>query len=192
MMIVLTFNVQFKVLTDRSKRGELLPLLLWIRRVNLFLQVCTLIFIKLSWIDFTSDKFDTFSNNFYQTSLSFNVLARQNDVNPQTRSKGFSLRCYRFKNLHGCSDCRFRFAISVPKDKYDVRKKAKRHGIFFFSNYLNYLISSAGSLHASKILTVGKILQLYTDHHARWPLCKLWEHRFSVPDLVSSLPPPRF
>ena len=70
------------------------------------------------------------------------------------------------KNLHGCSDCRFRFAISVPKDKYDVRKKAKRHGIFF-SNYLNYLISSAGSLHASKILTVGKILQLYTDHHAR-------------------------
>ena len=26
MMIVLTFNVQFKVLTDRNKRGELLPL----------------------------------------------------------------------------------------------------------------------------------------------------------------------
>ena len=37
-------------------------------------------------------------------------------------------------------------------------KKAKRHG---------YLISSAGSLQASKILTVGKILQLYADHHAR-------------------------
>ena len=80
------------------------------------------------------------------------------------------------------------FVLQFPKDKYDVRKKAKRHGIFFW-NYLNYLISSAGSLHASKILTVGKILQLYTDHHARWPLCKLWEHRFSVPDLVSSLPP---
>ena len=40
-------------------------------------------------------------------------------------------------------------------------KKAKRHGIFFF-NYLNYLISSAGSLHASKILTVGKIYCNYT------------------------------
>ena len=36
----------------------------------------------------------------------------------------------------------------------------------------------------------GKILQLSADHHARWPLCKLWDHRFSVPDLVSSLPQP--
>ena len=46
-------------------------------------------------------------------------------------------------------------------------EKKQRGMVFFFSNYLNYLISSAGSLHASKILTVGKILQLYTDHHAR-------------------------
>ena len=27
---------------------------------------------------------------------------------------------------------------------------------------------------------------LPADYHAGWPLCKLWEHRFSVPDLVSS------
>ena len=47
-------------------------------------------------------------------------------------------------------------------------------------------------LQSLKIFTVGKILQLSADHQARWPLCKLWEHRFSVPDLVSShpLPPP--
>ena len=32
-------------------------------------------------------------------------------------------------------------------------------------------------------------MQLSADYHAGWPLCKLWEHRFSVPDLVSSPPP---
>ena len=36
------------------------------------------------------------------------------------------------------------------------------------------------------------VLQFSADHHAGWPLCKLWEHRFSVPDLVSPpRPPPR-
>ena len=33
-------------------------------------------------------------------------------------------------------------------------------------------------------------MQLSADPHAGWPLCKLWEHCFSVPDLVSSPPPP--
>ena len=37
--------------------------------------------------------------------------------------------------------------------------------------------------------TKGKILRSSADHHAGWPLCKLREHRFSVPDLVSSPPP---
>ena len=37
---------------------------------------------------------------------------------------------------------------------------------------------------------MGKILQLSADHYAGWPLCKLWELRFSIPDLVSSTPPP--
>ena len=57
------------------------------------------------------------------------------------------------------------------------------HNIIFF-NFSSISDFSAGSLLASKILTVGKILQLSADHHAGWPLCKLWEHRFSVPDLV--------
>ena len=47
-------------------------------------------------------------------------------------------------------------------------------------------------LKSPKNFTVRKILQLSADHQAGWSLCKLWEHRFSVPDLVSSpLPPPR-
>ena len=32
-------------------------------------------------------------------------------------------------------------------------------------------------------------MQLSADPHAGWPLCKLWEHCFSVPDLVSPPPP---
>ena len=60
--------------------------------------------------------------------------------------------------------------------------------MYFFFNY--WIISSAGSPLASKIFALGKILQLLLfsdDHRARWPLCnQLWEHRFSVPDLVSS------
>ena len=33
-------------------------------------------------------------------------------------------------------------------------------------------------------IAVWKILQLSADHHAEWPLCKLWTLCFSVPDLV--------
>ena len=33
-------------------------------------------------------------------------------------------------------------------------------------------------------------MQLSADPHAGWPLCNLWEHCFSVPDLVSFPPPP--
>ena len=49
--------------------------------------------------------------------------------------------CCRFKDLHGCSDCRLRFAISVPKDTIrEIRyaKKAKRYGIIF--QLLNYFL----------------------------------------------------
>ena len=78
-------------------------------------------------------------------------------------------------------------AISVAIDKQNARK-AKR---FFFCSY--WLISSTGSLLASKMFTLGKTLQLSDDHHTRWPLCKLWEHRFSVQELVfpTSSPPGR-
>ena len=49
----------------------------------------------------------------------------------------------------------------------------------------------AGLLLASiKIFTVGKMLLLSADHHAGRRLCNLWEHRFSVPDLVYPPRPP--
>ena len=35
-------------------------------------------------------------------------------------------RCYRFKSLHGCSDCRLRFAISLPRNTvYTMWEKSK-------------------------------------------------------------------
>ena len=71
-------------------------------------------------------------------------------------------------------------------------QKNKAEWCIFFLNY--WIISFAGSPVASEIFALGKILQLLllsADHRARWPLCnRLWEHRFSVPDLVSSPPPP--
>ena len=72
---------------------------------------------------------------------------------------------------------------------YGVIRKSyqtKMYDIIFF-NY--WIISSAGSLLASEISYFLKnTLQSSADHHARWPLCKLWEHSFSVPDLVCSPP----
>ena len=57
--------------------------------------------------------------------------------------------------------------------------------------FFNVLIISSCRLACSlsKYLVWEKHL-LPADHHAGWPLCKLWEHRFSVPDLVSPPPPP--
>ena len=82
------------------------------------------------------------------------------------------------KNSHG------RFAISMPKDKDDMPEKQR--GIILFFQLLNY--SLADSLLASEIFYfVKNTVQLSADHHTMWPLCKLWEHRFSVPDF--SLPP---
>ena len=43
---------------------------------------------------------------------------------------------------------------------------------FWFPPSVGFLL-----LKSLKIFTVGKILYLSADHHAGWPLCKLWEHR---------------
>ena len=127
--IVLTLiNFECNVLTDRNKRSEMLSLLLW--SVNLFIQVYTLIFIKLSWIGFISDKFDTSSSNLISiiTSLSFDVLARQNDViiTYITRSIVRASSCYRFLIKLSLASCNF-----ITKWQIRFAKKAKRHGIIF-------------------------------------------------------------
>ena len=75
-----------------------------------------------------------------------------------------------------------RFAISIPKEKYDMRKK-QRGMILFFSN-LSYFLGV--SLLASEIFTLGKILQLSADYHERCPLCNRLKSDVSQ---TSYLPP---
>ena len=72
-------------------------------------------------------------------------------------------------------------------------KEKQRCVILFFSIFIfSVSISDLLLLKSLKIFTMGNVLQFSADHHAGWPLCKLWEHRFSVPDLVSPpRPPPR-
>ena len=103
-----------------NKRSEMLSLL-W--SVNLFIQVCKLIFIKLSWKDLIPTKF----RSIVQRAL------------------------LSTKNLDGCSECRLRFQISVSKENTicEKNKEALRNDIIFFSHSI---ISSTGLLLATAII----------------------------------------
>ena len=82
-------------------------------------------------------------------------------------------------------------AISVPKDKYDMQEK-QRCMILFFSIFQAFLISSAGSLLASK-----KSKNIYCGEKCNYPLTLTQGDRFaSCENIVcqsqtSSLPPLR-
>ena len=67
------------------------------------------------------------------------------------------------------------------------KNMAVQGGTVSFIQFFNHFLCWVASW-SIKIFTVGKILLLSADHHAGWSLCKLWEHCFSVPDLVSSTP----
>ena len=64
------------------------------------------------------------------------------------------------------------------------------HDLFFFFNFLIFYSAGFASRFYQNICC-GKILLLSADHQAGWPLCKLWEHRFSV-QTQSLLPSPVF
>ena len=74
-------------------------------------------------------------------------------------------------------ECCLRFAISI-RNGHDVLFSIIELFLCWFVSRLR------------NIFFVKNTQQFTADHYARWPLCKLWEHRFSVPDLVSALPPP--
>ena len=60
-------------------------------------------------------------------------------------------------------------------------QEKQRCMILFFQCFNHFFCRFASSL--SKYLVWEKHV-LPADHHAGWPLCKLWEHRFSVPDPI--------
>ena len=129
-----------------NKRSEMLSLL-W--SVNLFIQVCKLIFIKLSWKDLIPTKF----RSIVQRAL------------------------LSTKNLHGCSECRLRFQISVSKENTICEKN--KEALCHFFQLLNYFLCWFAS-RLWNILLCGKYTQLSADHRVSWP----------VPDLVSYPPFP--
>ena len=67
-----------------------------------------------------------------------------------------------------------------------ICKKNKDAWYYFFLFFNHFWFPLPVRFLLLEIFTVGKILQLSADHHTGWLLCKLWEHHFSVPDLVSS------
>ena len=108
-------------------------------------------------------------SNFHQHHNFYNILlARQN-----TYKLDCSARCFRL-----------RISTVALSDLSDLRtnticEKNKEAIIELFPQLVRFLP-------LKKYLTLCKsTLQLATDHYARWPLCKIWEHRFSAPDLLS-------
>ena len=102
--------------------------LLW--RVNLFVQVCKLPFIKLFCIDLIPIHFTLSPVIFIRiiTSITFSSLGKMLINSTDTPARGGGS----VKKLHGCIGCRLNFAISLPKYRYDLREK-QRGMILFFS-----------------------------------------------------------
>ena len=76
--------------------------------------------------------------------------------------------------------------LQVQYQRTNTMCEKSKEAWYYFLQLLNYFLCA--SLLASKIFTVGNMLQLSADQHAKWLLCKLWEHHFSVPYLVSPFP----
>ena len=72
------------------------------RRGDNSIQVCSLILIKLFWIDFTSDKFDIFPSNFYQHQNFYNLLMS---------SCGKTMLTYKLDQQSSARRCRFKSSI---------------------------------------------------------------------------------
>ena len=128
------------MLTNRNKfktKWNVISVLLLLWSVNLFIQdveSSTTIFIKLSWTDLLLINFsDMLPRNFYQHHSFYNLLMSlpgKNKVTYYKPDRSSSTLCCRLR-IHGCSDSRLCFAISVPQDNYNVQEKQKAMILFF-------------------------------------------------------------
>ena len=146
------------MLTERSKRSEMCSLL-W--SVNLLIQLCAIIFMKLSRVDLLPINLTFFPViYFYLYHNTYNLLHRcprpakrcwpMNSIDSVIVQRAL-LSVQEFTRLQWLSlaFCNF----TAKKDStYDVGEKQR--GMTLFFNY--WIISSAGSLLASKIFTLGK------------------------------------
>ena len=83
-----------------------------------------------------SDKFDTNSPVIFVSIITSIIFSSPGKI-PKNRSI-VQPALLSVKNLHGCSEWRLHFAISIPKDKYDVREKRRVTKLFFQSLNNNY------------------------------------------------------
>ena len=143
--------------------------------ICLLSQVCKLIFIKLFWKALIPIHF-TLSPVIFISIITSIIFSSPGEVPINSIDSPRRV-------VVGYIECRLRFSISVPKYKYDMREKQR--GVILFFQLLNYFLCWFASRLWNILILWKNALQLSADHHAGWPLCKLWEHRLSVPDSMA-------
>ena len=89
-----------------------------------------------------------------------------------------SARCYRFKSLHGCSDCRLRFAISLPRNTVHTMWEKSKGAWLYFPIIELFLLAVRFSL--------LKYLLWENTPFIRWPppllplICRLSFHELDI------------
>ena len=158
---------------QRICSGSEILSLLW--RVNLLSQVCRNIFIKLSWKALILIHF-TLSPVIFISIITSIIFSSPGEIpinsidSPGRAVVGYST-----------------VALSVPfSTKVQIRyaRKTKRGDIIFSITELFPLLVRFSPLKYFNTF-LKNALQLSADHHAGWPLCKLGEHRLSVPDSLA-------
>ena len=130
-------------------------------------------------------KCDTFSSNFHKHHNFYNILLAWQNTYKLDRWPSALLAV---NSLQGCRECRLRFAISIPKDKYYTRGEQRRMILFFqvLKYFLCWFASRLWSVYFFKMytaITVWPPRKVSTLHVVRTSF-------LAVPDLVST-PLPR-
>ena len=161
--------------TKNMFRQEPIKILSLFWRVNLLSQVCRNIFIKLSWKALILIHF-TLSPVIFISIITSIIFSSTDEIpinsidSPGRAVVGYST-----------------VALSVAfSTKVQIRyaRKTKRGDIIFSITELFPLLVRFSPLKYFNTF-LKNALQLSADHHAGWPLCKLGEHRLSVPDSLA-------
>ena len=163
------------MLTDRNKRSEMLSPL-W--SVNLFIQVCKFIFIKLSWINLIPINL-TISPVIFISIISSIISSSPGKIpiiSIDSQARCYRLRIYKVAMGVAC-------VLEFPYQRKDIIREKNKESWYYFFKY--WIIFSTGSLFASEMFTLWKIhcsYALTTSEGERFPCCE---------NIVSRSPRPR-
>ena len=158
-------------MTDRNKRSEILSPL-W--SVNLFIQVCKFIFIKLSWIDLISINLTISPVIFIGiiSSIIFSSPSKIPIISINSQARCYRLRIYKVAMGVAC-------VLEFPFQRKDIIREKNKEAWYYFFKY--WIIFSTGSL----LFTLRKI-------HCSYPLTTSEGERFACcENMVSRGPRPR-